>query len=289
MFTLLGQRGVMALLMAALLFSTSGLFTRLLGEQMGTFLQLTLRLIFTSLFFLLFIVITKSFQTIQRKDLPLLLFRGLLIIADFYCFVLAVSGLPLGLTLFIFYASTTVVNFVFGKLFFGEHITKKKLISLSLAFGGMILLYGGNFGTLQVMPMFAALCSGIFFGVNSATSKFVTGTYSEHLVGGMAYLVATVLAAVFFFLTKETVPGFISLYTWAICIGFAFVVFLAFYLTMYGYKYLEVQKASIIMLSELVFTIIVGFIFYKEVPNLTTVIGGMFIASAMVIPEFFTD
>jgi drug/metabolite transporter (DMT)-like permease len=289
MFKTSEHKGGIALLFAALLYSTSGLFTRLLGEQLGTFSQLTLRLIFTSLFFLLFILITKSFKEIHRKDLPILLFRGFLIIADFYCFIHAVSNLPLGLTLFIFYASTTIVNYIFGKLVFHEQITKKKLISLGLAFGGMILLYGGNFGELRFIPMLAALCSGALFGINSATSKLVTGTYSEHLVGGMAYLVATVLSAVFFFLTQEAAPSFISLNTWYICIGFAFVVFLAFYLTMYGYKYLEVQKASIIMLSELVFTVIVGFIFYKEIPNVSTVIGGLFIAGAMVIPELLSE
>lgn len=56
-------------------------------------------------------------------------------------------------------------------------------------------------------------------------------------------------------------------------------------LMIYGFKYVEAQTGSLIMLAEVVFGVFLGFIFYKETISFTTLLGGMAIIAAIILPE----
>ena len=67
-------------------------------------------------------------------------------------------------------------------------------------------------------------------------------------------------------------------------------VFAAIFLTTtgggeWGYKSMEVQKASLVLLSEIIFVLIIGFMFFGEVPTLNAVIGGLLVLVALIIPN----
>ena len=51
-----------------------------------------------------------------------------------------------------------------------------------------------------------------------------------------------------------------------------------------GFKLLEVQIASLILLFELIFATIIGAIFYHEIPGVLELFGGLLIISAMALP-----
>jgi drug/metabolite transporter (DMT)-like permease len=86
-------------------------------------------------------------------------------------------------------------------------------------------------------------------------------------------------------MTRERVILDLPHQTWYALIGFSVIGVLAFYLVLYGYSKLEAQKASLIMLAELIFVIIVGYILYQEIPSWNVSIGGMFIVLALALPN----
>lgn len=276
--------GVISLILAAFFFSTFGVFTRYISTSAGVFFQLSFRVLIMSLIFLFIGIFSKSLKKINHQDLPLFVFRGLLIIADFACFYFAVNNLPLGIALFLFYAASTIANFIIGYFIYHETITKTKISCLLLAFIGIFLIYSGNFGEIKIIFSLFAVISGTCFGLNMSTSKKLTNNYSIGQVNLIAYLTASIIGILLLFISRESVNLFISPSIYLALFGFTIVGVLAFYLTLYGYRLIEAQKASLILLSELVFVVLIGFVVYHEVPNFHTILGGLFIITALALP-----
>jgi len=279
------RKGFIELIIATFFFSLFGVFTRLISNQLGVFFQLILRAILMSIMFYFVAKFTKTLKAIDKKDLRLFLLRGLFIVADFSCFYLAINNLPLGLSLFIFYAANVIISFVFGSLFLKEKLTLIKLTSLILAVLGLFIMYNGSFTSFRLIPLIAAAISGFCFGLTTTTSKKLTDKYSSTQVNLVAYLSASLLVLPLLFLSKEVINLNFPLITFIEVVGFALVGVGAFLLTLDGYKYLEAQKASIVMLMELIFVIIIGLLFYHEIPTISSIIGGIFIFSALALPN----
>ncbi|MCX6732640.1 MAG: DMT family transporter [Candidatus Roizmanbacteria bacterium] len=279
------NKEVLTLLIATFLFSLFGVFTRAISDQMGVFYQLSARVIVMSIIFLVIGYFSHSLKKIRGEDFPLFILRGFLIIFDFSSFFVAVNNLPLGLTLFLFYAASVAINFMYGTYFLHEKINATKIISLILAFVGLISIYVGGFHNVKLMPSIFALISGTCFGLTTATSKKLTDEYSVIQVNLVAYLTAAIIGVCLLFTTKEVFTLLLPFNTWLMLLCFAAVGVVAFYLTLYGFSKVEAQKGSLVMLAELIFVVITGFVFYHEVPTLNVIIGGICILLALALPN----
>jgi len=279
------NKAYLELIIATFLFSLFGVFTRLIANNLGVFFQLILRVGLMAIFFFLIGYVTKIYKKINRKDLPLFLFRGLLIIIDFSCFYIAVTNLPLGLTLFIFYAANIIMSFVFGTIFLMEKLNTSKILGLIIAIVGLYIMHTDSFNGILLLPSLAALISGFCFGLTTSTSKKLTDKYDSTQVNMVAYSTSFLLAIPLLFIFKESIPSIITTSTILELIGFSIVGVGAFYLTINGFKYIEVQKASLIMLFELLFVIIIGYLFFSETPSLNTIIGGLLVLIALALPN----
>ncbi len=277
--------GIISLILATLLFSLFGVFTRIISGSMGVYYLLSSRLLIMVFFFLLIGYFTKSFKTINKKDYFLFLFRSILVIIDASSFYIAVNKLPLGLALFIFYGASVASNFIYGSFFLNEKINKIKIISLIFAFIGLIFIYGGGFYNIAIIPSILALISGFCFGLTVSTSKKLTIKYSITQVNLISFFIAFIFSFILLFLTKEKINLYLPFNVWVTLIGFAITVVLGMLLTLYGFKNIESQKGGLILLFELIFVIILGFLFYKEIPTPNVLIGGLFIILSLALPN----
>ncbi len=283
------NKGIIVLLISALSFSFAGVFIRFISQDVGTFYQLTVRTLLMTAGFVAIGLFSKSLTKTAKKDIPLIIFRGVLVVLDFAVFIYAVSHLALGLSLFIFYAGSLLSNYLYGYFILKEKLNKIKMISLVLAAIGLVVLYAGDFGTIQVLGAFAALVSGLSFGTSSCASKNLSDKYSIAQVNLYAYLIAFILSAVLLLMSGETIVITVPVSTWYALIGFSAIFVVAFYGTVYGYKYVQAQYASLILLSEIVFALIVGFLFYREIPTVAQYIGGALILVGLAIAAKFEE
>ena len=53
----------------------------------------------------------------------------------------------------------------------------------------------------------------------------------------------------------------------------------------WGFKHIDAQIGSLIMLSEILFGILIGYLFFKETITIFTLLGGIFIITAIVLPQ----
>jgi drug/metabolite transporter (DMT)-like permease len=283
------RRGIFELLLATFFFSLFGVFTRLISGQISVFYQLFIRALIMSLMFYLIARLSNNIKKVRSKDWGLLLFRGLLVVVDFSCFYYAVSHLPLGLTLFLFYASNVITSFVFGALFLGEKMNPVKYVSLVLAITGLFVMYNDSLTNITPLALLATTTSGICFGLTTTTSKKLTDKYDSIQINLIGYLAAFVLVIPALIVSKESVTLGLPLITWTELLGFSLVGVGAFYLTLDGFKLIEAQKGSIIMLAELIFVTLLGLVLYSEIPSLNTLLGGLFILLALIIPNVSFD
>lgn len=282
--------GIPAIILASFFFACLSALNRIIPQSVGTFHQVLIRTLMMGGMFLLSGFFMKGLKKIKLKHLPLFLARGVMVAADFSTFFIAVSYLQLGVTLFLFYASNIIANYLYGFFVLHEKITRIKLICFLLAVFGLGTMYINNLHAFASIFVFFALFAGFAYGIEVASSKSLTDNYSVNQVNGVAFLTATLLSIPLLIMSHEnsTVTN-LSTVPWVPFFIFSFTGVLAFYIIVYGFKYVEAQKASLISLSEILFVICIGFFFYKEIPTIQTLIGGICIIISLALPNIIAD
>jgi drug/metabolite transporter (DMT)-like permease len=70
-----------------------------------------------------------------------------------------------------------------------------------------------------------------------------------------------------------------------ICYGVA--GFIGTGLIIYGFKHIEAHKGSIVLLSEIIFSVLFGTLIFNELLNFTTILGGILIMLAGILPNVY--
>lgn len=84
-------------------------------------------------------------------------------------------------------------------------------------------------------------------------------------------------------IVKDSVPLLTnSVWVWQILYAVTQMSAVAFVIL--GFRYLEAQIASVILPVEVIFAVIFGFLFFQEIPLPRTLLGGIIIATAAVLP-----
>lgn len=278
-------KGIISLLLTGFCFSLYGVFSRYISKEFGTFYQTTSRYIIGGTIFFLLTLLLHTWKPIQHGDKKWFLLQGLFVAGINIPFYLAVIHLPIGAALFLFYASSVVFSYIFGACFLNEKLNGIKIISLILALIGVLLIYKGDIYALRSVYIITAILAGAFFGLYSASSKKINRKYSELQINLIIYLVTLLVTAPFVLLLGENIFLDFSAFSWKVNILYAFVGVVTSFLLIYGFKYIEAQKGSLILLSELIFVVMNGFIFFGETPSLLAVMGGICILIALSLPN----
>lgn len=277
--------GAVLILLSALIYSFTGIFSRMIGFHLPIFYQIWTRGIASIIILTLIVAFFKQWSKFEHKDYLWLFLRAISGIIAFICFFISVNNLTLGSSYFIFYSCSTVGGYLLGNLLFKEKFTKIKVFSLFLALAGLFLVYSANFDPQKIIYLIIAAISGLTTSSWNTLSKKVSAKYSVWQLS-----------------LTDNILNFIFCFTLSIIIGETwvridlstpwlgnFLMLLAFLITgilmIYGFKYLDAQIASLLLLSEIIFAIILGFVVYGEVISLATFLGGIIIISGIILPE----
>lgn len=283
--------GIYYLLLSAFLYSLMPVMIRLLGGGgIRPMSQVFLRYIFAFISAVTyFFVVTKSKFHINKKDLPLFA------VATIFCYALTnlfftygILYTQVGNALFLFY-SYAILTPLLGFVFLKESINKYQGAALFLSLLALYLLFQPNsFPTWEIGGFFAllaALGQSAFVIVRKKLSS-----YPAKLVmvsNTMAGVIVLGLLAIIFENNFYFHGGITSLnpQTWLVTVLFGVDNFLAWFMMSKGFELFEATIGSLILLVEIIFGIILALIFFKEIPTLMTITGGLliFLSSAVVI------
>lgn len=279
-------KGFIILLNAGFLYSLYGVFSRIIGNSIPQFFQVWTRGIIISLLIIAIVFISK----ITLKKIPRDHWRWIIVVSVSSgllvpSFFIAINNLAIGTTLFMFYALTTIVGYTLGKFVLGERLSRIKLVSLALALTGLGLMFVENLNLGKASYMLIAALSGVFFGTNITFVRKLSSNYHPlqiNLFNWFGVIAINLPISIFiserWFFTPLS-SGWLANIALAICsLG-------ASLSAVYGFKFVEVQKGSIILLSELVFGVIIGIAFYNEVSTLFTLLGSLFIFASLLLPN----
>jgi drug/metabolite transporter (DMT)-like permease len=131
----------------------------------------------------------------------------------------------------------------------------------------------------------AAIFSGASFSIWFSFSKKVSSKYPTNELNTLGYVFAVIVNLLIAVALGEKLnTDFISK-AWLANIGYGVAGFLGSGLTIYGFKYIDAHKGSIILLSEIIFGTLFGVILFKEQLNITTLIGGALIILSVALPN----
>ena len=225
----------------------------------------------------------KSFNVLlgQKGNRMYLLGRsvaGLLgVITNFY----AIAHLPLANANILNKLSPFVVLFL-SAYFLKEKIRKIQIAGFFISFFGVMLIIKPTLD-FDILPSLSALASAVCAGTAYTFVRTLGNRKENPSTIVFVFSLISVLG-IFPFMMLNYVQPTLKEFLILLSIG-VFATFGQFGLT-YAYKYSKASEVSIYTYSSIIFTVILGFLFFGEVPDMLTVIGGL-IVIAVAIKLYF--
>jgi drug/metabolite transporter (DMT)-like permease len=275
------QKGIAALVSLALVYASMGLFVRYLSLSFDLFQQLYLRLF--SATFLGFFIFGKSLNFSKLKKVSpgewgLLVFRAV-------CYYL------IGVALFtkaVLLTKISTVSFigslpmtaVLGFIVLREKITSKKIMYISLAFLGVVIISIKDFSSVfswgigEVITFVSVVITSLAIVLRKHQTKILTNNEITQIMLGLGFL--------FVFVTSLVVGEGLPLTGWSgntllVLVVAGLVNIALMFLTNYGFDKIKTSVASNILTMEMFFAVILGLLFFKEIPNTKEFVGAFLI------------
>lgn len=278
------SKGIIALLFSTILYGLLGVYSRFIGIDFGIFYQAWTRNLIISLLILPFLFF-KLWKKIKRKDIGWFILRSIADLVTMVTIFVAFNKLQIGISYFLFYAGSVIGGYMIGKFAFNEKLTLNKIFSLFFGLVGLILIYSFTLEKDKILFYFLANLAGLSSAVWNIFSKKVSSDYSiPQIVFIDSFLTLIFGLILSLYLREHFIPIQLS-NQWIANLLFAFNSLATSFLIVYGFRFVEAHYGSIILLLEVLFGIFFGFIFFKEIPTVITLVGGVLIIVAVIIPK----
>lgn len=277
--------GSILVLISSILFGSYGIWSVLLGSDFGVFFQGYIRSGIVLLFLIPICYFTNSWTKMEKPDWKYFYWCcGFAIFTQaplYYAF--QHSGV--GISSLIFFAVSLITAYIVGKLLLSEKIDTIKIISLLLAFTGLVFIFYSSLGVFSVFALLMAGLNGIASGGEVSTTKLVPSKFSavqtSIIVWGSIFITHLPMS---FLVGEQQILPQLNIH-WLAMFCFAMAGLLAFYLTVEGYKYIEASVGGLVGLLEIVFAIIFGWLAFGEHITYSIIFGSAIILFSAVLPN----
>ncbi|MBV6419535.1 MAG: hypothetical protein DAHOPDDO_00756 [Ignavibacteriaceae bacterium] len=269
------QKGILYVFTAALLWSSGGLFIKLisLNAMQLSFFRCSIAAI--------------TFAIIFKKRI--LLFNKLSLINSFIyaivliTFVIATKTTTAANAIFL-QSTAPIYVLIFEPIFNKTKYERINIITVAVCVLGMILFFVGKLEPGHLEGNFVALISGITFAAFFLGMKQNDHKYQQSSIFWGNVLVAMICIP---FLTSIELISFSDV--WMVSFLGVFQIAIAYAFFASGLKRIYAVEASIISMIEPVLNPVWVFIGYGEVPSLEAIIGGLIILTAIVVRSLITQ
>lgn len=266
-------KGSLLIVIAMFLYSITGPFVRLVN--VGPEKVLFFSYLFGVLFLLAYFVFTKQLKKlVVKKQKLLLLFIGLLSILATFTYYKAYVLTTLSNTVLVHYLAP-VIAALLAPVFLKERLERITVVSLALSLAGLYLI------TFPNMALGNKHLAGIFFAFLSAVGYGLWIVISKRLVKKLSFEVILFYQGIISTLILLPLIGFdlsLTLKPLSLLVVYAFLVYVVSgFSFLAGIKNVEAQHVGIIAYAEIIFVILFGFLFFREIPGINAFIGGLLI------------
>lgn len=278
-------RGYIMIFIAAVLFGSYGVWSKIIGSDFGIYYQGWVRSAIVLIILLPLVYFTKAYKRVERKDwkwfsVPVIF--GVFTQAPLYY---AYINADIGTSTLIFYSMFVITSYLVGWLLLKEQMSKLKIAAMVLSFIGLAFVFGFSIERFTVLALLMAALNGIASGGEVATTKKPTQKYSSLMVSIAVWIGILITHLPASLIAGETQWAPVVSEVWLAMFGFAVAGLLAFWLVVEGFKHVDASIGSLIGLFEIIFGIIYGAILFGEQLTTTVIIGAGIILVAAMLPD----
>ena len=286
-------KGIILILLAMMVFSVQDGIMKHIYNFVSLYEVYLIRTVVSFILILIFLIITKK-PIVFKSQYPILtLCRVILFFFGFSSFYISLTVLPLGTATALFFVTPFLIT-IFAHFFLKEEIGPRRWSAIAVGFVGVYITLNpdfSNFNYLSLLPILCAFCYSLSMIIIKKTSD-KDSVYTQTFT---FYIGAIIFSIIFYFVmgdgkfnTTEHPAAQFIFREWFVDIenSILFMVAtgvtatLAFLLLFSAYSIASPAVVSPFEYSILLWSPLIGWIYFNEVPTLSTVIGILIIVSS---------
>ena len=286
-------KGILLILVGMAIFSIQDALIKFVFEDTALYELYFGRTLTAFVLLLLYLKITNQKLILKAHYPYLAVFRVVCFFFGFSFFYISLTFMSLAMANALFFSSPFFIS-ILAMIFLKEKIGIRRWLGISIGFLGVYIVLDPNFDDFNYMklsPVACALCYAISMTITKYTSdKDNVYTQMSHL-----YIGAIIISILFFVFTGEgqfntsSDPTFQFIfrewfsnpsYAWPFIIFMGFVAAVSFYCVFSAYSIASPSAVSLFEYSLIIWSIIVGYLLFKDVPTTRTFIGVALIIGA---------
>ena len=285
--------GIIYILIAMALFSVHDAILKYIFEKISLYEIFFARTLIAALLSGGFLLITKQ-RIICTTHYPVLsIIRVVLHFLAFSFYFVSLTYLTLAVATALYF-STPFFMSIFARIFLKEHIGYKRWLSIFFGFVGVYIILNPNFNDFDYKTLLPLLCA-LFYSLSMTITKITSDkddTYTQLLY---FYLITILLCVLLFFILgsgqfdnyNDPTIKFIFRewfsdinYTWKFIAIIGVLATIAFTCVFRAYSSYSTSVTSIFEYSLIVWSIIIGYFLFNNIPSIRIVIGCIIIIGA---------
>ena len=286
-------RGIILILIAMMVFSVQDGIMKHIFNFVSLYEVYLIRTLVSFALILTFLKIKKK-KIVFKSQYPLLTFcRVILFFFGFSSFYISLTVLPLGFATALFFVTPFLIT-IFAHFFLKEKIGIRRWSAVVVGFIGVYITLNpdfNNFNYLSLLPILCAFCYSLSMIIIKKTSEkdsvytqtftfyfgaIIFSTIFYFLIGDGQYNTSDHPASQFIF--REWFVDLESSILFMVATGLTATV--AFLLLFTAYSIASPAVVSPFEYSILLWSPLIGWIYFNEIPSLNTVIGILIIVSS---------
>ena len=287
------HRGIILILLAMMIFSVQDGIMKHIFSFVSLYEVYLIRTVVSFALIVFFLKLTKK-PIVFKTQYPLLTFcRVIFFFFGFSSFYISLTVLPLGFATALFFVTPFLIT-IFAHFFLKEEIGPRRWAAVIVGFIGVYITLNHdfcNFNYLSLLPIFCAFCyssSMIIIKKTSEKDSVYTQTFSFYfgaiffslifyfIIGDGQYNTVNHPASQFIF--REWFVDFKSNILFMVTTGVTATI--AFILLFTAYSIASPAVVSPFEYSILLWSSLIGWFYFDEIPSLTTFIGILIIVSS---------
>lgn len=280
-------KGFFALLITGFIYSTLGVYARVLNQTLLPSQQIFLRYITGFLLVSIFMLFAKIPFTLKKISWPILTIYAISFPLNVVLFTIAVTQIKIALVGFSFYLTSIILSLLLGIFIFHEKITQLKTITIVLAIAGLICFTVPFNNNPALFGIILCLIGGCCDAIANASRKYLAKDSHRFTLVNVQMIGAIFVAIVFGVLSHQpflpTTITSISVSAIITLILFGLSIIAVSYLTLIGFGNFDLNFGTIVLASELIFSVILGYLLYHEVLTFNEIIGAIFVGAAIIL------
>lgn len=288
--------GIASLCLGIFIFSTQDAIIKAVSGDYAVTQAIVIRSVVGFPILLLFVHWEGGLRKLLSRRFWALCFRGLILLVAYTSYYLAFPALPLAEAIVLFFTAPFLVTFLASPIL-GERITLKAVVALFIGFAGVLVILRPGFGVVEPAALLSLLCAVSYalamlfarkLGVSEPASVMAFYQNAIYLLGAALMALAFHWAGI---TTAEhpSIAFLVRPWVWPDALGFIMmaacgvIAAVAMSLLTHAYRTADASLVTVFEYTGLIWGPLWGFLFFAEVPPLTTFLGMLLIMAAGLI------